>query len=205
MPGDRPILPLIYAEGTALYFAAMNGQDDAVRWLSDHGASLTASSKSLCQCDHRAVVTTTRTSRSSWYPLHIAMCYGNLSTVRLLVDHGAPIDTCFLEWGNGDMTMLHMAVARGHHELLDLLMKKGTVKVNHGDENYSTPLNYACMHLRNSISIHKLVRYGGKIYDPSSIHDALANPPESHGLRYVVVNGSFETAVALLKEIYIPT
>jgi hypothetical protein len=81
--------------GTALHFAVKMGQDKAVKWLLNHGARHDISSRDLCNCCERGR-TTWQAWRAvarypPWYPLHMAICYDRLSTLRILVSSGVSL------------------------------------------------------------------------------------------------------------------
>ncbi|BBB15452.1 ankyrin 2 neuronal isoform 4 [Candidatus Rickettsiella viridis] len=74
-------------------------------------------------------------------PLHrvIRSTHDDLSTIALLLEHGAPIDKTDKE---GD-TPLHYACQKGNAAVVKLLLEKGA-SINKVNKNEDTPLHYAC-------------------------------------------------------------
>ena len=67
--------------------------------------------------------------------LHVAAGYGNLETVRVLIDHGAKLDTP----DRSGATPLHRAVASNHLDVAKLLIERGANKKAE-DKDGHTPL-----------------------------------------------------------------
>ncbi|KAI1739436.1 ankyrin [Xylaria scruposa] len=77
---------------TPLHLAAASGQDKAVCFLIDRGASIDAPSKKFCLCPQViAHVRSRYRGLPLWSPLHTAICRGHLQTARLLLNRGASI------------------------------------------------------------------------------------------------------------------
>ncbi|AEO56607.1 hypothetical protein MYCTH_92725 [Thermothelomyces thermophilus ATCC 42464] len=91
---DRP-----RPQAGALHLAIKMGNDEAVEWLLAHGASVQLWSKFICDCygdRYRALRFETwpvgYCCNPKWYALHLAICFGRLSAVRLLVEAGASLE-----------------------------------------------------------------------------------------------------------------
>lgn len=117
-------LPGYDGKGTAIHYAARNGHDEAIQWLVDHG-SRPLSKRGLCLCEcYDEVGQTSRESHRNGTrvsPLHLAICHGNISTVRLLIDMDPSVYAT-----NPDMvektSIMCTAAAHGHHCLFDALL-----------------------------------------------------------------------------------
>ena len=72
-------------------------------------------------------------------PLYFACRYGHLDTVRLLLQHGAEVDTV----NNQGATPLHFACRAGHLAVAKLLLAEGA-QVDKVDDHGDTPLQWAC-------------------------------------------------------------
>jgi len=72
-------------------------------------------------------------------PLHMAASKGQLDIVKLLIQHGAQIDTASTRGGN---TPLHFAAAGSHHQVVQLLIEQGA-EVNQQDFDGMTSLMFA--------------------------------------------------------------
>ncbi|KAF8217114.1 ankyrin repeat-containing domain protein, partial [Mycena galopus ATCC 62051] len=93
--------------GTGLPGAAKAGNIEIAQMLLDKGASTEA------QCD-----------QEECQPLHFAVIYKHLDMVRLLLDHGAPIDATFGCDGAIE-TALHCACCAGDLDTVKLLLERG--------------------------------------------------------------------------------
>ncbi|KAL2162970.1 hypothetical protein VTH06DRAFT_6806 [Thermothelomyces fergusii] len=109
LPGPYPVITArhvrastkdkIHPQAAALHLALKMGHDEAVEWLLAHGASVKLWCRFVCDCyGHRYRALRFETwpveycYNPKWYPLHLAICFGRLSAVRLLVEAGAPLD-----------------------------------------------------------------------------------------------------------------
>lgn len=150
-PEDAP-----WSRWTALHVAARWGHDEIATLLLDHGADVNASSHGLCDCifpvERTNMGETAYMRRSprmpdfpNWLPLHTAICHGNESTVRLLLDRGASM-VC----GIGDSTIdrmnvhaLHSACAAGDLSIVRLLVDEFGADIESQDQKRNTPISYA--------------------------------------------------------------
>ncbi|KAL2152225.1 hypothetical protein VTH82DRAFT_5409 [Thermothelomyces myriococcoides] len=119
----------------ALHLAIKMGQDEAVGWLLVHGASVDMWCVSFCDCyndlDRIPKYETWPVKfccNPLWYPLHLAICFGRLSTVRILVEAGASLET--IVYGKKSITAgpiarptaLQNAAYAGNLEIFDYLL-----------------------------------------------------------------------------------
>ena len=93
---------------TALSEAVLNGYFRSAQWLLEHGAKTTF--------EHRGLT-------FSCYTLY-AVDSGNFEMVKLLVDHGAPVDILYDDPPRG---LLTAAVGNGHTEIAGYLRSKGAL------------------------------------------------------------------------------
>ncbi|KAJ7806548.1 ankyrin repeat-containing domain protein [Mycena olivaceomarginata] len=92
---------------TPLHCAASAGNQETASLLLAAGADVAAT----CGCD-------------AYQPLHLASLKEDLPMMTLLLDHGAPIDTCFGYDGCRE-TALHNACWIGHIPMVELLLARG--------------------------------------------------------------------------------
>ena len=85
-------------------------------------------------------------SSDGWTPLHLAAFFGHDDAVRLLIDHGAPLDAHStnamrntpLHAALAGITPLHLAASRGNDPLCELFLTRGA-NVHALSNNKSTP------------------------------------------------------------------
>ncbi|KAJ7706542.1 ankyrin repeat protein, partial [Mycena metata] len=75
--------------------------------------------------------------------LHLAAVNRALEMMKLLLDHGAPVDGVFGCDGASE-TALHCACSTGHVEMIDLLIEHGADLEAQG--HYGTALGFAVHH-----------------------------------------------------------
>ncbi|KAJ7031880.1 ankyrin repeat protein, partial [Mycena alexandri] len=78
-----------------------------------------------------------------YQPLHLATENRDLAMMKLLLDHGAPVDGVY-GCDGGSETALHNACSMGHVEIIKLLLERGANLEAHG--HYGTPLGFAVHH-----------------------------------------------------------
>jgi len=98
------------------------------------------------------------------YPLHVALTWGNIDVAKLLITHGATNQINY----TGD-TPLHMVSevdvwdkAKGHIEIVKLLLASAMVNLNHINDRGQTPLGTALKNDHNS-DIADLLTQAGAI------------------------------------------
>jgi len=82
-------------------------------------------------------------------PLHMAAYIGNCEIARLILDHGAELESCTIadHW-----TPLYVATWQAQYEVFELLLQRGSV-VNTPDKNGWTPLHQAARNGRKAFII----------------------------------------------------
>ncbi|KAJ7752919.1 ankyrin repeat-containing domain protein [Mycena metata] len=91
-----------------------------------------------------------------YQPLHLAVENRDLKMMRLLLDHGAPVDGVF-GCDGGSETALHYACSLGHVEMIKLLLEHGANLEDGG--HYGTALGFA-VHYRNLDAVRYLLDRG---------------------------------------------
>lgn len=142
---------------TPLHIAAKFGQDDAVKWLLNHGARIEAVAHNLCGCQDGATDIANDTDFDPRLsplstPLHIAICNGQLTTAKLLVSRGAELDV-------GVATPLHTAARFNNAEAVDFLLKNELADVDQSDNHGYAPLHLACMTFQDVSAMEKLFEF----------------------------------------------
>ncbi|KAK3327046.1 ankyrin repeat-containing domain protein [Cercophora scortea] len=159
--------------GSPIHVAVMNGHDNAVAWLLDHGADIDANY--TCRCHYKGHLyimgfnnlrdleppgvempptNGPRAVRGRYcgtyptsycgLPLHLALSHGHKSTASLLLDHGAPLYAVDPASGGRRPTLaLHTAATHGHHELLERLLQQPGADINAMNCDSYTPVNLA--------------------------------------------------------------
>src|SRR5438034_3016700 len=87
-----------------LHYAARIGQNTAIKWLLENGATVSAQ-------DFRG-----------YTAVHEAAQSGHGRSVKLLLDKGADADTPSHYLPNNSATPLHLAVRNGHRAVVQLLL-----------------------------------------------------------------------------------
>eukprot|EP00041_Stephanoeca_diplocostata_P034042 m.1141937 g.1141937 ORF g.1141937 m.1141937 type:complete len:1462 (-) comp24452_c0_seq8:844-5229(-) len=87
-----------------LHVATKRGQAALVRALLDHGANIN------------------QLTPEGWTPLHYAAYYNHLSCAEILINAGARLDIQIRQSKHKGKTMLHLAAARGHVEMVERLL-----------------------------------------------------------------------------------
>ena len=106
-----------------LHLATVNGNDQAIMLLLEHGAVIDARDK------------------NGWTPLHIATGAGfprrkrNPDTIRLLLNCGANVNVS----DNYGLTPLHLASAEGHIDIVKMRALISISKIIWGGHPYTTP------------------------------------------------------------------
>ena len=93
-------------------------------------------------------------------PLHIAVCWGHISIVELLIHAGARLDTT-TEYGSRP---LHNAAAAGNKSMVKLLLQSGSQFLDSPDKDGKTPLHYAAENGHKSI-VCILLQFGSQSLD----------------------------------------
>lgn len=88
-------------------------------------------------------------------PLRAAILSGNVELVKLLIEHGAKLDTVF---GRNRLTYLHLAAQMGYADIISTLVRSG-IDINIPDAKGSPPL-YTAVISKQVTSVHELLYQG---------------------------------------------
>jgi ankyrin repeat protein len=123
LTGNRSLVGLMSSDGwTPLHLAAFFGKVDAARLLLNKGAIVNARS----------------TNQMENMPLHAAAAGRHWELVKLLIEHGAPVDAR----QHGGWAPLHAAAQNGDLEIARILVDAGA-DVQARATNNQTPLDLA--------------------------------------------------------------
>ncbi|RYP64419.1 hypothetical protein DL770_009204 [Monosporascus sp. CRB-9-2] len=164
---------------SALHLAARGSHDYAVRILISRGAWTDSVSHHFCPCvDRRGLFVRLESDPDEVFnngrtPLHVALCYGHVSTARLLIEQGAYLTHTSRDNGSlSGTTAMHAAAAFGDLELMQLILDRlkpsrtGPVNWEYIDSqthDYGlTPLAYAYLYRRWD-AVHWLISRGADI------------------------------------------
>ncbi|KAK5652125.1 hypothetical protein OQA88_10767 [Cercophora sp. LCS_1] len=135
-----------------LHVAVANDQYEAVNWMIERGAEINSTIE--YQRDHG------RYDFTRWCPIGVAVWYGRLDVVKVLLKHGAALSGLYFGRRSGQINAVHIAAARGHTHLLDVLVKLSfdLTKTVCG----RTPPHYALGTPGNETMIAELIDRGAK-------------------------------------------
>ncbi|CAH1397503.1 unnamed protein product [Nezara viridula] len=128
---------------TPFQIALLNGRISVVRFLSLHGANI----------DERDTVGNT--------PLYTAAWNGMDTMVKTLIELGANLKSRVGQLG---LTAVHAAAARGHAQVVELLLREGA-DPDIKDRNHATPLHWA-----SSLEVAKVLLNNGAYVDTRNIN-----------------------------------
>lgn len=146
---------------SALLFAVYYGKTDIADVLLENGAVVDIFE--ACAVDARDKVMKLLAldpyllnsySHDGWTPLHMAVFFGHIDLVRLLLDAGADIDA--LSKNGQDLTPLHSALANPHHARVGLLLIEKGADITLAQSDGYTPLHYAAANGTDDVVIHLL-------------------------------------------------
>lgn len=105
-------------------------------------------------------------------PLMVAACFGRRDSLRLLLEHGAEVNTA----GEGGITALMYASSNPRGDMVRRLLECGA-DVNAKNKAGMTPLMYACCHL-HAETVRLLLKNGAEVnaqaYDgETALHEAV--------------------------------
>jgi len=107
---------------TALHRASYSGKEEALLYLLEHGANVSAK------------------THDGWQPIHCATRWNNLSIVKMLLDHKADVNAST----NGLQTPLHFAsLSEDNVKILEMLLLNPDVNVNVTNAAGDTPYDLA--------------------------------------------------------------
>ncbi|KAK7751815.1 hypothetical protein SLS62_006301 [Diatrype stigma] len=145
--GDKTLPRQFY--WTPLHMAVCKGHDEIVALLLDHGANIHALSRGFCMCTSpgdRLPKTVKSAAYPLWKPLHTAICHGQHSIARLLLERGASTNVSTRGRGLSEscVTALHSAAYTGLPWMVQFLITQGyQTDVECKDHLGMTPLSYA--------------------------------------------------------------
>ncbi|XP_074103433.1 uncharacterized protein LOC141530306 isoform X2 [Cotesia typhae] len=135
--------------------AAAKGQLETLKILALHGGSLHARTVRGTGVAHEAVLSG-RIELIEWLarkkpatldvathdgrtPLHVAALHGYLDACKVLLDHGARINSVFRTSKSGSMTPLDAALYRGHRDCAKLIQMHGGTTAQHLQTHRTAP------------------------------------------------------------------
>ena len=155
-------IPTLDSNQTLLHAASLDGLDDVVQWLLDHGANSNTQNSdhstpinfaamlgrpSIVRMllDHSAHINNANIAGHT--PLHQASIFGFAEIVKLLLQRGADVKAQDREYS----TPLHLASSKGRADIVRLLLDHGTPNVDAEDQDGNTPLHLASSWARNEV------------------------------------------------------
>jgi uncharacterized protein len=132
----------------AVLFALYRGKNEITRLLIDRGARLdlfeaaaTGTQERVEQLLHKDPESISSYSPDGWTPLHLAVFFGRVNIVHLLLGKGANIDAP--SSNNQLVTPLHSALANPHNSAVGQLLIGAGADLNAKQSEGYTPLHYA--------------------------------------------------------------
>jgi ankyrin repeat protein len=166
----HPALSIDDHGNTALHLAAMSGRESVVDVLTnsfiDTGINYRNKSNQspldiACSSGYlnivKKFVTNAKFDSSGDTILHTAASYGQINTIKYLVDN---LDYKMYETGRVGMTVLHSACHGGQVELTEILLTEYKFEVLSRDKNENTPLHYAAMGGQENVVRLLITKYG---------------------------------------------
>lgn len=136
-------------EWAPLHIAVRWGHDEIVELLLDSGADIEASSCGFCDCVYPTHWTSSQGTtpvdaldRTSWSPLHTAICHEQESTAKLLLSRGASLNVV-TPGLTASVSPLHTACASGATSIARFLVDQLQIDVEIKDHLGHTPMSYA--------------------------------------------------------------
>lgn len=168
---------------TMLHLASKYGHKDVVEILLDHHADIDTLAQGLCRCNDELRRVAHRTGASfsgtSWTPLHLAICRGHLSTMKLLISRGAAFvvgeeaATIAPAFTTGPfMTALHCTSAKGHLQAIGAVLTHYLPDINVVDAFGLTPFAWAFYNARSD-AMQFLLGHGADVNKADSTHGSL--------------------------------
>lgn len=176
---------------TPLHLAALAPHDnpEVTEALLANGANIDIAGKGVCFCDSTRLPSSRSYSPRgnrivAYTPLHVAICFRNYSTARVLVAHGAQ-RMAKLFSGNNERSWfpqnaLHTALSIGavkegfDYDFIEFLLRNGyAARIEERNHEGLTPLLLACNafeDLARDKLVRLLLRYGAKIDSQGPLH-----------------------------------
>lgn len=192
----------------ALHLAAARGHDEVIQALLQHGVAIDSRCLDTCDCTFNgprmlgsaAVDSEAQQSRRGISALHLAICFLQKSTVRLLLSWGASIQLTGLD---SPVTALHSAAATGQSDLCQLLLDNGYIQdVDILDSNKLSPFYWAYFNGHWDTTVPFLLERGANI-DFQIPCDLASITSTEHTLTCTILYeaiycGRFEDAIKLI-------
>lgn len=153
----------------ALHLAAARGHDEVIQALLEHGVAIDSYCLTTCDCAFNgprmlgsaAVNSEAQQSRRGVSALHLAICFFQKSTVRLLLSRGASIQLTSLD---SPITALHSAAATGQLDSCQLLLHQNYVQdIDILDSNKLSPFYWAYFNGHWDTTVPFLLERGANI------------------------------------------
>ena len=178
--GNKDFVSLLLSEGcpmnttitdgrTALHVAAETGQVDMIEMFVDHGLDVNIQ-------EHGGIT-----------PLHVAACENQLESARTLIELGGRRSMTVM--GDTIASPLHQAVAKGHKDMVSLLLKEGC-PTNVTDGNGMSAVHAAAVFSKVDI-IEVLVKHG---LDVNLVDNKGCTP-----LHRAAIQGNLESVCTLVR------
>jgi ankyrin repeat protein len=133
---------------SAVLFSLYNGKNEIARLLIDRGARLdlfeasaSGSQERVEQLLHKDPTTINSYSADGWTALHLAVFFGRVNIVHLLLSKGANIDAP--SKNDQHLAPLHSALANPHNSAVGQLLIGAGANLNVQQSQGYTPLHYA--------------------------------------------------------------
>jgi ankyrin repeat protein len=143
---------LLLSKGANFYSIDNNGMN-VIHFAATSGATLLIDS--LLYYDDTNMINATNLNMES--PLHIAIKFGHIDLVQLLLFNNANIE----QVDSNGMTPICTAIIFDNLDIINLLIQNGA-NINYRLNNYITPL-YLAIHIGNSDTVALLLSYGTEI------------------------------------------
>jgi ankyrin repeat protein len=133
---------------SAVLLATYHGRNEIAKLLIDRGARLdifeasaTGTQERVEQLLHKDPNVLSSYSADGWTPLHLAVFFGRINIVHLLLNRGADINAP--SKNDQRVTPLHSALANPHNATVAQLLIDGGADLNARQSEGYTPLHYA--------------------------------------------------------------
>jgi uncharacterized protein len=180
----------------AVLFSLYNGKTEITRLLIDRGARLdlfeaaaTGTQERVEQLLHKDPASINLYSPDGWTPLHLAVFFGRLNIVHLLLSKGATIDAP--SRNEQIVTPLHSALANPHNSAVGQLLIGAGANLNVRQSEGYTPLHYAAANGLDQV-VRSLLAH--------AVDTSIKNHQGKTAYELAVERGKTSTA-ALLKEV----
>jgi ankyrin repeat protein len=150
---------------SVVLFSLYNGRNEITRLLIDRGARLdlfeaaaSGTQERVEQLLHKDPEAIHSYSPDGWTALHLAVFFGRVNVVHLLLSKGADIDAP--SKNDQLVTPLHSALANPHNSAVGQLLIGAGAKLNVTQSQGYTPLHYAAVNGLDQV-VRSLLAHGG--------------------------------------------